>query len=80
MTALSKTESHLKPVVHFDSNLESVKSNKRFYLKKHQSDILAKKHHTNNQQKCRDCLKLRSNKNDRECKKCGCNYFYMPNY
>ena len=30
----------------------------------------------NNQQKCIDCLKPRSNKNELECKKCGCNEFY----
>ena len=71
MTALSKIKSCPKPVVDFESNLESVKSNKRFYLKKYQSD---------NQQKCIDCLKPRSNKNERECKKCGCDYFYVPNY
>ena len=34
----------------------------------------------NNQQKCIDCLKPRSNKNELECKKCGCNEFYVPNY
>ena len=28
----------------------------------------------NDQQKCIDCIKLRSNKN--ECKKCSCNEFY----
>ena len=33
-----------------------------------------------NQQKCIDCLKPRSNKNELECKKCGCNEFYVPNY
>ena len=27
-----------------------------------------------------DCLKPRSNKNELECKKCGCNEFYVPNY
>ena len=27
-------KSHPKPVVEFESNLENVKSNKRFYLKK----------------------------------------------
>ena len=26
----------------------------------------------NNQQKCINCLKLRSNKNELECKRCGC--------
>ena len=30
-----------------------------------------------NQQKFIDCLKPRSNKNDLECKKCGCNEFYV---
>ena len=35
--------------------------------------------HTNNQ-KCIDCLKPRSNKNDCECKKYGCDYFYVSNY
>ena len=30
-----------------------------------------------NQQKCIDCLKPRSNKNELECKKCGCNKFYV---
>ena len=70
-----KIKSHPKPVVDFESNSESVKSNKRFYLKKYQSD-----NHTNNQQKCIDCLKPRSNQNERECKKCGSDHFYVPNY
>ena len=60
-----------KPVVDFESNLESIKSYKWFRSKKYQSD---------NQQKCIDCLKPRSNKNERECKKCGCNHFYVLNY
>ena len=34
----------------------------------------------NNQQKCIDCLKPSSIKNELECKKCGCNEFYVPNY
>ena len=68
-------KSHPKPVVDFESNLENVKSDERFYLQKYQSDK-----HMNNQQVCIDCLKPRSNKNERECKKYGCNYFYMPNY
>ena len=44
--------------------------------------IYAKRFHINNQQVCIDCLKSRSNKNEQECKKCGCNYFYfyVPNY
>ena len=36
--------------------------------------------HKNNQQKCIDCLKPRSNENELECKKCGCNNFYVPSY
>ena len=64
-------KSHLQPVADFESNLKSVKSNKRFYPKGYQSD---------NQQKCIDCLKPRSNKNERGCKKRGCDYFYVPNY
>ena len=68
-------KSHPKPAVDFESNSKSVKSNKRPYSKKYQSD-----NHANNQQMCLDCLKPRSNKNEFECKKCGCNYFYVPNY
>ena len=45
-----------KSVVIFESNSKSVKSNKRFRSKKYQSD---------NQRKCIDCLKPRSNKNKR---------------
>ena len=75
MAALKKVKSCSKPVVNFESNLESVKSNKRLYLKKYQND-----NHTNNQQNSIDCLKPRSNRNERECKKCGFDYFYMPNY
>ena len=67
-------KSHPKPVVDFESSLENFKSDGRFYLKKYQSD-----NHMNNQQVCIDCVKPRSNKNERECKKYGCNYFYMPN-
>ena len=48
---------------------------KGFTKKKYQSH-----NHINNQQVCIDCLKPRSNKNERECKKCGCNKFYVPNY
>ena len=35
--------------------------------------IDARTFHENNQQKCIDCLKPRSNKNKPECKKCSCN-------
>ena len=75
MTVLIKVKSCPKPVVDFEFNLKSVKSIKRFHPKKYQSD-----NHINNKQKCIDCLKARSNKNERECKKCGCDYFYVPNY
>ena len=50
----------------YGSNLESVN--------------LARKFHANNQQKCVDCLKPRSNINESECKKCGSDCFYVPNY
>ena len=40
----------------------------------------ARRFRENNQQKCIDCLKPRSNKNELECKRCGCNYFFVPNY
>ena len=66
-----KTKSHPKPVVDFESNLECVKSYKWFRSKKYQND---------NQKKCIDCLQPGSNKNERECKKCGCDYFHVPNY
>ena len=64
-------KSHLQPVADFEPNSKSVKSNKRFYPKKYQND---------NQQKCIDCLKPKSNKNERVCKKCGCDYFCVPRY
>ena len=69
LTKLSKTKSHPKSVVDFESNLENGKSNKSFYSKKWQSDNYTK-----------DCLKPRSNKIEGECKKCGGDYFYVPNY
>ena len=40
----------------------------------------ARRYCEKNQQKCIDGLKPRSNKNELECKKCGCNQFYVPNY
>ena len=43
-------------------------------------EIDARRFCENNQQKCIDCLKPRSNKNELECKKCCCNEFYVPNY
>ena len=75
MTIETKIKSHPKPVVDFESNLESVRSYECFHPKKYQSDNLA-----NNQQKCIDCLKPKSNKNERKCKTCACYYFYVPSY
>ena len=42
--------------------------------------IDARRLRKNNQQKCIDCLKPISNKNELDCKKCGCTEFYVPNY
>ena len=40
------------------------------------SKMDARRFRENNQQKCIDCLEPRLNKNELECKKCGCNEFY----
>ena len=40
--------------------------------------IDTRKFRESNQQKCTDCLKPRSNKNELERKKRGCNEFYAP--
>ena len=80
MTTLSKTKSHFKPVVDFESILESVKSHECFRRRKYKGNNLAKRLHANNQEICIDRLKPRSNKNVLDCKKYGCRYFYMPNY
>ena len=45
------------------------------YYERVLSKIDATRLRKNNQQKCIDCLELRSNKNKLECKKCGCNEF-----
>ena len=42
------------------------------------SKIDARSLRENNQQKCIDCLKPRSNKNECECKKCGWDCLYVP--
>ena len=68
MVIFSKTKSHPKTVVNFESILESVKSNEGFCSKCCQSGNLAERLHTNNQQECIGYLKTR-NKNERECKK-----------
>ena len=41
------------------------------------SKICAKSFCKNNQKVCKDCLKLRSNKNKFEFKNCGCTDFYV---
>ena len=55
-------------------------SKTKTYYERVLSKIDARSFRENNQQKCIDCLKPRSNKNELECKKCGCNQFYVPNY
>ena len=55
-------------------------SKTKSYYERVLCNIDAKRLRENNQQKRIDCLKPRSNKNELECKKCGCNEFYVPNY
>ena len=42
--------------------------------------IDARRFPENNQQKCIDCFKPRSDKSEHEFKIRGCNEFYVPNY
>ena len=58
----------------------TITSKTKSYFERVLSKIDARRLRENNQQKCIDCLKPRSNKNELECKKCGCNEFYVPNY
>ena len=53
-----------KPVANFEFNSKSIRGYKCFRSKSYQGD---------NRQRCIDCLKPRSNKNESGCKKCGCN-------
>ena len=55
-------------------------SKTKSYYERVLCNIDAKRLRENNQQKRIDCLKPRSNKNELECKKCGCNEFYASNY
>ena len=48
-------------------------SKTKSYYERVLSKIDARKFYENDQQKRIDCLKPRSNKNELECKKCGCN-------
>ena len=57
-----------KPIVDFESYLKSVKSNKWFHSKKIYIYIKL------TIRKCLDCLKLRLNKNEHVCKKCGSDF------
>ena len=74
-----KTKSHPR-VTYLDTNNFYGLAINVVYCSNLESVSLVKRLHTNNQQKCIECLKPRSNKNERECKKCGCDYFYVPNY
>ena len=78
MTIETKIKSHPK-VIYLDTNnfYWAINVAHSSNLK---SDNLAKRLHSNNQQMWIDCLKTRSNKNERECEKCGCDYIYVPNY
>ena len=55
-------------------------SKRKPYLERVLSKIDARRFRENNQQKCIDSIKPRSSKNELECKNCGCNQFYVPNY
>ena len=44
------------------------------------SEIYARRPHENNQKVCIDCLKPISNKNNFECKNCGCTRLYVLDY
>ena len=52
----------------------------KFRIRKLLLKIDARRLPEKNEQKRIDCLKPRSNKNELEYKKCGCNQFYVPNY
>ena len=74
-----KTKSHPR-ITYLDTNNFYGLAINVVYCSNLESVSLVKRLHTNNQQKCIECLKPRSNKNERDCKKCGCDYFYVPNY
>ena len=79
MTTEKKIKSHPR-VTYLDTNNFYGLALNSVYGSNLESVNLAKRLHTNNQQKCIDCLKPRSNKYERECKKYGCDCFYVPNY
>ena len=47
---------------------------------KNLSEIYDRRPHENNQKVFIDCLKARSNRNNFECKNCGCTDFYVLDY
>ena len=47
---------------------------------KNLSEIYDRRPHENNQKVFIDCLKARSNRNNFECKNCGCTEFYVLDY
>ena len=55
-------------------------SKTKSHFKKLLSEIYARRPGKNNQKVCIDCLKPRSNKNEFECKNCGCTDFYVLDY
>ena len=57
-----------------------VTSKTKSYYERVLSKIDARSLRENNQWKCIVCLKPRSDKHELECKKCGCNHFFAPNY
>ena len=62
-----ETKSHPK-VAYLDMNNFHDWAIDAVYASNLESDSLDKNFHTNDQQKCTDCLKARSNKNKHECK------------
>ena len=54
----------------------TTRSKTKSYYERVLLKVDAKRFRENNRQKCIDCLKPRSNKNELECKECGCNEFY----
>ena len=74
-----QTKSHPR-VTYLDTNNSYGLAINVVYCSNLESVSLVKRLHTNNQQKCIECLQPRSNKNECECKKCGCDDFYVPNY
>ena len=57
----------------------TTRSKTKSYYERVLSKIDARRFRENNQQKCMDCLKPRSNKKEFECKKCNCTEFYASN-